>query len=134
MKPKKWWDAHLYLAGEIAECANELAKHQHGYPGTFDKKSKDGKHHYSKRNDKRWHDILITIRDGFKLWRDSDGDFYEWKDGKTPPPMEFIKQPDGTSISKPRPPGFKLIVNKKKEKKFKEAMRLFAEHFEHLWD
>ncbi len=133
MKDKKWWNAHIYLAGEIAECANELAKHQHGYPGIFDKTPKGREFRYSKKNEKRWHDILIKIRDGFRLWQASDGDFHEWKDGKRPP-MEFVKQPDGTSMMKPHPPRFKLIVNKKKEKKFKEAMRLFALHFEHLWD
>lgn len=133
-KPKKWWDAHYYLAGEIAECADKLAKHQHGYPGIFNKKAASGIPKYSKQNERRWRDILLTIRDGFRLYHEAWGDFYEWKDGKEPPQRDFIKQPDGNWLWPPTPPGYKLIVNKKKEKKFKKAMRLFALYFEHLWD
>lgn len=133
MKDEKWWGAHIYLAGEIAECAGKLANNMHGYPGRLDKIPKKGVPKYSNKNEKRWREILIKIRDGFGSYHKSNGDFYEWKDGKVPK-MEFVKQPDGSSLVKFNPPSCKTIVNREKRRKFREAMGLFVKYFDDLWD
>jgi len=126
---KKWWNAEHYLAGEIVECTTELIKHQHGYPNSIMEKYKD-----EDTCVKKWDEILTKIRDGFKWYYDNDGDFYIWKDGKVPPPSDFIKNPDGTSTMTPTPKGFKLIKDTENIKKFKEAKKLFIEYYENLWD
>ena len=129
----RFWDAHTYLAGEIADCADYLAKHLKGYPGVLDKTSPSAKRiHYSKANEKKWRNILLEIRDGFRLYEKCDGDFYEWKDGKAPPETktvdEMIKQ-----LNDPNRPE-KQVINKAKLAKFKRAMELFGKYYEHLWD
>ena len=129
----RFWDAHTYLAGEIADCADYLAKHLKGYPGVLDKTSHSAKRiHYSKANEKKWRQILLDIRDGFRLYEKCDGDFYEWKGGKAPPETktvdEMIKQ-----LNDPNRPE-KQVINKAKLAKFKRAMALFGKYYEHLWD
>jgi len=129
----RFWDAHTYLAGEIADCADYLAKHLKGYPGVLDKTNPCAKIiHSSKVNERKWRNILIEIRDGFRLYEKCDGDFYEWKDGKRPPETktvdEMIKQ-----LNDPNRPE-KQVINKAKLAKFKRAMVLFSKYYEHLWD
>ena len=129
----RFWDAHLYLADEISVCADYLVKHLHGYPGEFDGKlSKTKPYKYSMANEKKWRDALIKIRDGFRVYYKCDGDFYEWKNGKR-----------GTFKSKKLPNGnfemiqtndAEVVLNKKKQKKFRRAMELFAKYYQHLWD
>ncbi len=133
MKPEKWQDAHSYLAGEIAECADELEKNLKGYPAKINKTAKSSKSGYSRQKEKQWRKTLLAIRDGFRIWKELHGNFREWKNGKVPPDEKFTKHPKGYWIIPPVPRGYKYIVNKKKKKKFKEAMRLFALHFEKLW-
>ena len=143
-KIEKWGKAQSYRAGEIAECADQLAKHDHGYPSRLDTRHiKDGQatKAQSDRCMKRWHDILIKIRDGFRMYeKEGNSWFFEWKDGKVPPVRALIKVepkkglPQGGWEMSPTPPGYKLIQNKKKQRQFKEAMRLFVEYFDDLWD
>ncbi len=128
-----FWDAHLYLAEEISACADYLLKHLHGYPGLLDKENARAKTtHYSKANEKKWRGILIEIRDGFRLYAKLDGDFYEWKNGKRGT-FKFKKLPDGNS-QMIQTNDAKTVINKKKQRKFRRAMELFAKYYEHLWD
>ena len=127
------WSAHIYLAKEIARCADYLAKHQHGYPGILDRINTRAKIiFYSKANEKKWRNILIEIRDGFRIYAKCDGYFYEWKDGKKGT-YKHEKLPDGNFKMVPTN-NAKVIINKKKEQKFRRAMELFAKYYEHLWD
>lgn len=129
----RFWDAHIYLAGEIAGCADYLIKHFHGYPGVFDKGTPSEKtHKYSVANEKKWRAALIGIRDGFRLYEKCDGDFYEWKDGKSPPATKNVDEMLNQLNDPNRPE--KLVINKTKLAKFRRAMALFAKYFEHLWD
>lgn len=130
---EKWWSAYTYLAEEISYCADKLEKNLKGYPGEFDKGFKESSK-YSKENEQKWRNILIKIRDGFKIWAETNGDFHEWKDGKTLPFPKFTKSDDGYYTMEADPSGYKLIENTEKKRKFKEAMRLFSKYYEHLWD
>ena len=122
------WDSHLYLAHEIAFCADYLIKRQHGYPNSIFEKNK--------RNDaktiKEWNSILGQIRDGFRLYYKLDGDFYEWKGGIRPK-HDFLRRQDGTLEMKDLNKT-KIFLNKEKERKFKTAMKLFVIYYEDLWD
>ena len=122
------WNSNLYLAHEIAFCADYLIKRQHGYPNSIFEKNK--------RNDaktiKEWNSILGQIRDGFRLYYKLDGDFYEWKDG-IKPKHEEIRLPNG-NIEWKFTNKTKLIINKENAGKFKTAMKLFVKYFRHLWD
>ncbi len=129
----RFWNAKIYLAEEIAACADYLAKHLKGYPGVFDKEKGHAKTiFYSKANEKKWREILVEIRDGFRLYAKCDGDFYEWKDGKRST-FKFKKLPDGCS-EMIQTNDAELVLNKKKEFKFRRAMELFAKYYDHLWD
>lgn len=128
----RFWSANIYLAGEIANCADYLIRHLKGYPGEFDKKPTRAKAiRYSKANEKKWRRILIDIRDGFRLYEKCDGDFYEWKGGKAPPYKSFENMME--RLKNPKSP-YRLILNKDKLKKFQHAMELFGKYYEHLWD
>jgi hypothetical protein len=132
-KDSYWWSANIYLAGEIAKCADQLIKHQKSYPGVFDRKNDKSKIiKYSKANERKWHNILVDIRDGFRLYAKCDGDFYEWKGGKRGT-FKHKKLPDG-NWEVIQTNDAKLIINKKKLDKFKRAMGLFAKYYDHLWD
>lgn len=136
---KKWltgearfWAANIYLAGQIADCADYLIRHLKGYPGEFDAKRTRAKiSGYSKANEKKWRQILMDIRDGFRLYEKCDGDFHEWKGGKAPPNEPFEKMME--RLNNPKSP-YKVILNKAKLKKFQRAMELFGKYYEHLWD
>jgi hypothetical protein len=126
------WNLELFLAKSIVTGTEYMLSHgPKGYPNELIHLGED-------RAVAKWKTILRKIHDGFKTYYDSGGDFYEWKDGKEPPNLEMIKNPDGSSTSKPRPPGFdkkyKLIVNKKKLRQVEEAKELLVAWYEHLWD
>ena len=137
-QPKEacYWSANIYLAEEIVKSTDYLIKHLKGYPGVFDKercrRSRAKIILYSKANEKKWRNILTEIHDGFKLYRDCDGDFHEWKDGKAPPASETIeKMMERINSGNDT---YKLVINKAKLQKFRNAMKLFAKYYEHLWD
>jgi len=119
-KKMKQWDLHMFLSKEIVIGIDFLLKKQCGYPNGMTMEE--------------WNDILKKIRDGFEIYYDSDGDFWEWKNGKSPPYQPNIKNDDGTWTCPPTPKGYKLIINKKKKKAFNDAFKLLHKHFEHLWD
>ncbi len=129
---KNLWrgNANLYLAKEIVHCTDYLIKHQHSYPDVFGKK-KAKSSGYSKYSEKKWTEILIEIRDGFKLYSDCDGDFYEWKNGRSPPDEPLDKTLARFNDQKNK---YRVVLNKKKQRKFLRAMEFFAKYYEHLWD
>lgn len=132
-KNEDWWGANTYLASEIAWCADQLIKHQKGYPGTFDRKNDRSKIiKYSKANEKKWRKLLIEMRNGFQLYSECDGHFYDWKNGKAPPSGESVDEMLQRVNSSDNP--YKTVLNKTKLRKFKRAMELFAKYFDHLWD
>ena len=127
----------MHIAKEITWGIGKLIENNKGYPGGFDRLPNGKfpeKQEYSEANEKKWLAILAEIREGFQLYIDTYGDFQEWKDGKEPPPAQWIKNADGTSTMVPTPKGFKLVKNKEKIRKFKRAFMLFEKYFEHLWD
>jgi hypothetical protein len=115
----KRWSAHMYISREIAWCTRYLADADHGYPNGL--------------TPLKWKKILLKISLAFRDYFDRDGDFYEWKNGKAPKTRWFTNK-DGRMEMCPTPKGYKLIINKKKQKAFKEAQSLLFRYFDSLWD
>ena len=69
----KRWDMHLYLAREIAWCADYLSKHDHGYPSPYV---------FPGITYKKWTEILKTIAHEYRGYFERDGDYYVYTKGK----------------------------------------------------
>lgn len=123
-KCKFWWSLNTYLAHEIVRGIDCLLKSRSfGYPNGTTEKS--------------WRRILTDIRDGFQTYIDDDyGEFLVWKDGRNPHKVKWIKNPDGTIAMErdPRDYKCKLVVDKKRKRKFEKGMKLFVKYFDSLWD